>query len=115
MCEDIIQSKSWKYELARGQSFYPNLDTIEIACGLDALADGMRVARATADARLEAFERQAKNAVSFLQWAQEQVPPNVAVGRGGLGYGGVTVLEQRLDVTGHAISALTKLASHIPQ
>jgi hypothetical protein len=31
------------------------------------------------------------------------------MGRGGLGYGGVQVLEQRLDVTGHAISALTKV------
>jgi hypothetical protein len=109
MCQDIIQSKAWKYELARGCSFYPNLDTIEIACGLDALADGMRVARRTGDVRLEVMERHATNAVQFLQWAQEQVPPNVSVGRGGLGYGGVTVLEQRLDVTGHAMSALTKL------
>ena len=31
------------------------------------------------------------------------------VGSGGLGYGGIQVFEQRLDVTGHAISALVKL------
>ena len=113
LCQGVIDSKSWKYELARGRSFYPNLDTVEIACGLDALADGIHVARRITDSRLEVFERQAKNAVYFLQWAQQQVPAEVSVGRGGLGYGGVSVLEQRLDVTGHAISALTKLSSPI--
>jgi len=34
---------------------------------------------------------------------------NCIVGNGGLGYGGIQVFEQRLDVTGHAISALVKL------
>jgi hypothetical protein len=47
-------------------------------------------------------------AVDFLEWSQNQVPLD-GFGRGGLGFGGVLVLEQQLDVTGHAISALTKL------
>ena len=111
LCEDVISSKSWKYELARGRSFYPNLSTVEISCGLDALADGINVARITEDERLELLEKHASNAVEFLQWIQDQVPVDVTIGLGGLGYGGVVVLEQRLDVTGHAISALTKLST----
>ena len=109
LCEGVITSKAWKYELARGQSFYPNLDTVEIACGLDALADGIGVAKALYDSRLESFRIRAKDAVYFLEWSHDQVPTDVSVGRGGLGYGGVLVLEQRLDVTGHALSALSKL------
>ena len=123
MCQDVVNSKSWKYELRRGSRFSPNLRTIEIACGLDALADGARVVQAVMAENGDAVhsfysEEQCwllrnaiENAVDFLQWVQEQVPPETVVGRGGLGYGGVQVLEQRLDVTGHAISALTKLYS----
>jgi hypothetical protein len=112
LCRDIVNSKSWKYELARGSSFYPNLETVEIACGLDALVDGIRVALVVEEDDKEQatlFWTRATNAVNFLQWAQDQVPPESTVGRGGLGYGGIQVLEQRLDVTGHAISAVTKL------
>ena len=32
MCEDICNSSPWRHQLARGQSFYPNLDPVEIAC-----------------------------------------------------------------------------------
>jgi hypothetical protein len=39
---------------------------------------------------------------------QNQVPLN-DFGCGGLGFGGIQVMEQRLDVTGHAVSALAKL------
>lgn len=111
MCMGVLQSKSWKYELARGASFYSNLDTIEIACGLDALADGMvHVAQEQHedDDRLFELQKHTLKAVDFLEWSQDQVPLD-GFGRGGLGFGGVLVLEQRLDVTGHAISALTKL------
>lgn len=110
MCQEICQSKSWKYQLSRGQSFYVNLETVEIACGLDALAEGVRLA--TLENEIEPaslFERNAKNAVQFLCWMQSHVPDSCVVGEGGLGYGGVCVLEQRLDVTGHAISAMLKL------
>ena len=108
LCQDIVDSRSWK-ELARGPSFYPNLETVEIACGLDALAQGIRVASKVSRV-MEAtrFGRNAENALNFLKAVQDQVPPEVT-GGGGLGYGGIQVLEQRLDVTGHAISALTKL------
>jgi hypothetical protein len=101
MCHDIVSSKAWKYELARGRSFYPNLQTVEIACGLDALLDGI----GAADPPPGLWLRQAQNAIDFLRWSLDKVPENV---KGGLGYGGVLVMEQRLDVTGHAMSALTK-------
>jgi hypothetical protein len=110
MCQEICQSKSWKYQLARGQSFYVNLETVEIACGLDALVEGISVATLEQEIELVGlFERNAANAIQFLSWMQSHVPESCVVGRGGLGYGGVCILEQRLDVTGHAISALTKL------
>ncbi|KAL7481781.1 hypothetical protein ACHAW6_007455 [Cyclotella cf. meneghiniana] len=110
MCREICQSKSWKYQLSRGQSFYVNLETVEIACGLDALAEGIRVAKLEKEIELASlFEVNAANAVCFLQWVQSRVPSSCVVGRGGLGYGGVCVLEQRLDVTGHAMSAFIKL------
>ena len=110
MCQEICQSTAWKYQLSRGQSFYVNLETVEIACGLDALAEGIRIARLVGDAELTAlFERNVRNGVDFLAWMQSHVPVGCAVGSGGLGYGGINVLEQRLDVTGHAISAMVKL------
>ena len=55
------------------------------------------------------FKMHAKHALYFIEWAQSQVPDDCMVGKGGLGYGGVQVFEQRLDITGHAISALVKL------
>lgn len=110
LCQEICQSRSWKYQLARGQSFYINLETVEIAVGLDSLAEGIRIAQEEKqDDLAKMFKMHATNALYFLKWATDQVPDSCAVGRGGLGYGGVQVLEQRLDVTGHAISALVKL------
>ena len=108
LCQNIVDSRSWK-ELARGPSFYPNLETVEIACGLDALAQGIRVALEVArDMEATRFWTNAENAVNFLKAVQDQVPPQL-IGSGGLGYGGIQALELRLDVTGHAISALTKV------
>jgi len=110
MCQEICQSRSWKYQLSRGQSFYQNVETIEIVCGLDALAEGIRIARQEDREDLDKlFTMHAKNALYFIQWTQDQVSNDCFVGYGGLGYGGVQVFEQRLDVTGHAISALVKL------
>ena len=113
MCQEICQSRSWKYQLSRGQSFYQNVETIEIVCGLDALAEGIRIARQE-DTEInedldKLFTMHAKNALYFIQWTQDQVSNDCIVGCGGLGYGGIQVFEQRLDVTGHAISALVKL------
>lgn len=108
MCTDIYKSTSWK-ELNRGKSFYPNLQTVEIACGLDAIATGIPVAMEMSK-RAEAMLlwRNVENAVDYLKAVQDQVSPE-SIGYGGLGYGGIQVLEQRLDVTGHAVSALTKV------
>jgi hypothetical protein len=44
VCQEICQSKYWKYQLSWGKSFYVNLQTIEIACCLDALSEGICVA-----------------------------------------------------------------------
>mmetsp|Transcript_605 Transcript_605/g.848 ORF Transcript_605/g.848 Transcript_605/m.848 type:complete len:196 (+) Transcript_605:2-589(+) len=136
MCNDIIQSPSWKM-LSRGKSFYPNLSTIEIACGLDALVQGTRVAVAiiqqqhhvsSSSSSLSSssldnkneytrlmFMRNIDNAIEFLQWSQDRIPKDSKVGYGGLGYGGFVVMEQRLDVTGHALSAISKLLKFLQE
>jgi hypothetical protein len=110
MSRDIVGSKSWKYQLSRGSSFYPNLNTIEIACGLDAIVDGARVVQAIQDDDFDSLlHLNIRNAIYFLEWAQDRLNNDVLIGRGGLGFGGVQIFEQRLDVTGHAISGLTKM------
>ena len=113
MCQEICQSRSWKYQLSRGQSFYPNVEVVEIVCGLDALAEGIRIAQDLLgeEDTTTMFKMHAKRALYFIEWAQSQVSDDCLVGKGGLGYGGVQVFEQRLDITGHAISALGKLRS----
>lgn len=119
MSRDICLSRAWKYELVRGRSFYPNIQTLEIVCGLDALVDAITVATTTISKQddddddkdmIGLLNQNIHNAVDFVQWSLDRIPVDAAVGRGGLGYGGVQVMEQRLDVTGHAMSALTKLA-----
>ena len=116
MCNDIIRSTSWRM-LSRGKSFYPNLSTIEIACGLDALAQGARVAyyyyhELKEEKMYDDFKliiRNIENAIDFLQWSQDRITNESQVGFGGLGFGGIYVTEQRLDITGHALSAIYKL------
>jgi hypothetical protein len=115
--ETVLGSNAWKYQLARGPSFYTNLNTIEIACGLDALGDAMLdMAEITAksDESLEPiWPQRVDEAVRFFEWTLSKVPPEAVRGTGGLGFGGTVVLEQRLDVTGHALSALIKLQSSL--
>ena len=100
---------------SRGRSFYPNLVTVEIACGLDAVRmQGSRVAfEQKREEDLKLLLRNADNAVEFLCWAQDRVPEDAIVGYGGLGYGGLQVMEQRLDVTGHALSGMSKLVCNV--
>jgi hypothetical protein len=63
LCLGIVHSRSWK-ELGRGRSFYPNLETIEICCGLDAIAQGIRVALSVNDGPAATILwRNAKNAI----------------------------------------------------
>ena len=117
LCEDILQSPAWKL-LSRGKSFYPNLSTIEIACGLDALCQGYNVLLPLLldqenspmdDTLASSFRIKIERALDFLKWSQDQIPPDVLVGYGGLGHGGYYIREQRLDVTGHAIGAVANL------
>ncbi|CAJ1949634.1 unnamed protein product [Cylindrotheca closterium] len=110
LCHEVCESRSWKYQLARGSSFYVNLETVEIVCGLDALVEGLTVAQALQDDHaVTKFRIHVTNAARFVEWVQDQVPEDSLVGHGGLGYGGIQVLEQRLDVTGHGLSAMNKL------
>jgi hypothetical protein len=116
LAETVLGSNAWKYQLARGPSFYANLNTIEIACGLDALGDAMLLDMADITAKSdESFEQiwpqRVDEAVRFFEWTLSKVPPEAVRGTGGLGFGGTVVREQRLDVTGHALSALIKLQS----
>lgn len=121
MARDVIDSPAWTHSLARGKSFYGNLKTIEIACGLDAIVDVLEVHdyilgkqeerygdASSLAVSVEELQMCICNAVEFLNWSQEQVPED-SIGYGGLGFGGMYVPEQRLDVTGHAVSAMYKL------
>ena len=115
MCQDILQSPAWKL-VSRGNSFYPNLSTIEIACGLDALCQGYRVLLEDSSPQREdydglefSFTKHIDAALEFLKWSQDQIPQDSLVGKGGLGHGGYWVKEQRIDVTGHAIGAVSNL------
>ncbi len=115
LCQDILQSPAWKL-VSRGNSFYPNLSTIEIACGLDALCQGYRVLLEESSIHREDYEglefsfaKHIDAALDFLKWSQDQIPQDSLVGKGGLGHGGYWVKEQRIDVTGHAIGAVTNL------
>jgi hypothetical protein len=126
LCMDILRSPAWKL-LSRGRSFYPNLSTVEIACGLDALYQGavvldLQQRDKNDDAAIDQdnddnnynmmsvlFARHIDEAVAFLKWSQDRVPTDAVVGYGGLGHGGYRVMEQRLDVTGHALSAVANL------
>jgi hypothetical protein len=132
LCETIVTSNAWRHHLARGPSFYGNLQTIEIACGLDAIGDAISIIRIIFDAEVKAaaaaathagaesgdgrpkrimtlLRQRIDDALRFFEWTLDNVPAQAPLGHGGLGMGGTVVREQRLDVTGHAASALIKL------
>ena len=109
LCQDIVNSGSWRM-LGRGRSFYPNLQTVEIVVGLDALMEGMSIARVKSlDNEIQRFEMNARNAICFVIFSKDQIDASALVGRGGLGFGGLTIMEQRLDVTGHAVHGFVKI------
>lgn len=115
LCQSICASPAWRM-VRRGPSFFANLSTLEVACGLDALAHGMRVARSKQAAvhavvDLDTLERNAECGVDFLEWSLQRLD-GASPFFGGLGYGGLQVMEQRLDVTGHALSALVTSVQH---
>jgi hypothetical protein len=105
LCDNIIDSPHWKRLEKRR---YDTLSTVEIACGLEALAEGTRVAMDRLDwIRVQRYWHHVRHAVEFLALIQDQVSVG-SVGYGGLGHG-LGLLEQRLDVTGHAVNALVKV------
>jgi hypothetical protein len=85
-----------------------HLSTVEIACGLEALAEGTRVATVQESNNAQVYWQIMEKPVSFLSAVQNQVPVGASAGSGGLGHA-LKVSEQRLDVTGHAVNALIKL------
>jgi hypothetical protein len=115
LCDAIIESDPWRL-LRKGE--YAELSTVEIACGLEAIADGCRIALelysesvsldSAAQERLTRYWQYVESAVQFLSSVQNAVPVGAAVGSGGLCYT-LDVPEQRLDVTGHAVNALIKV------
>jgi hypothetical protein len=79
---------------------------VEVACGLEGLADAYTVAVATRDRRTAEYRRCIGIALAFLVRAQ-RTTGCTARERGGFG-GSLTSREQRIDVTGHATSGFIK-------
>lgn len=112
LCDSIVASGPWQL-LREGD--YMNLSTVEIACGLEALAEGCRLAlelhsesvSSNASGKVTEYWPFVESAIKFLAAVQNKVPEG-GIGSGGLGYG-LLVSEQRLDVTGHAVNALIKV------
>ena len=108
LCDAIVQSHPWR-QLDRG--VYSQISTVEIACGLEALVEGTRLATTLLDKpnhRPKLYWLHVQNGVRFLRLIQNQVPQNTA-GYGGLGFG-LNAPEQRLDVTGHALNAMISIS-----
>lgn len=101
---DLLSSRLWSCDLAKGPSFYPTISTLPVVCGLDSLMDVLWLANDEDERMLRIDESLLiDRAVRYLTWLQERSV------NGGLGYGGWTNNEQRLDVSGHALSALSKV------
>jgi hypothetical protein len=77
---------------------------VEVACGLEGLADAYAVATSSQDRRTEGYRRCVLTALGFLMRAQ-RTADCTARERGGFG-GSLTMREQRIDVTGHVASGL---------
>jgi hypothetical protein len=79
---------------------------VEVACGLEGLADAYAVAVSTQDRRTAEYRRCIGIALDFLVRAQ-RTTGCTARERGGFG-GSLTSREQRIDVTGHVASGFIK-------
>jgi hypothetical protein len=79
---------------------------VEVACGLEGLADAYAVAVASHDQRRAKYRRCIGIALDFLVRAQ-RTTGCTARERGGFG-GSLTSREQRIDVTGHVASGFIK-------
>jgi len=79
---------------------------VEVACGLEGLADALAVAISTQDRRTAEYRRCIRIALAFLVRAQ-RTTGGTARERGGFG-GSLRSREQRIDVTGHVASGFIK-------
>jgi hypothetical protein len=79
---------------------------VEVACGLEGLADAYAVAISSQDRRIAVYRRCIGIALAFLVRAQ-RTTGCTARERGGFG-GSLNSREQRIDVTGHVASGFIK-------
>jgi hypothetical protein len=79
---------------------------VEVACGLEGLADAYAIAASSQDPRTEEYRRCAMTALDFLLRAQRTTDCTDRE-RGGFG-GSLAIREQRIDVTGHVASGFIK-------
>ncbi len=79
---------------------------VEVACGLEGLADAYAIAALTRDRRMESYRRCMLAALDFLVRAQRTTCCTDRE-RGGFG-GSLANREQRIDVTGHVASGFIK-------
>jgi hypothetical protein len=79
---------------------------VEIACGLEGLADAYAIATRSQDRRMENYRRCVLTALDFLMRAQRT---RGCTGRERGGFGAsLAIREQRIDVTGHVASGFIK-------
>lgn len=79
---------------------------VEVACGLEGLADAYAIAASSHDRRMEDYRRCILTALDFLLCAQRTTGCTDRE-RGGFG-GSLGIREQRIDVTGHVASGFIK-------
>ncbi len=79
---------------------------VEVACGLEGLADAYAVAASSKDRRTADYRRCILTALGFLMRAQRTTGCTDRE-RGGFGHS-IAVREQRIDVTGHVASGFIK-------
>jgi hypothetical protein len=79
---------------------------VEVACGLEGLADAYAIAASSQDRRTGDYRRCVLTALGFLMRAQRTTG---CTGRERGGFGGsIAIREQRIDVTGHVASGFIK-------
>ena len=79
---------------------------MEVACGLEGLADAYAIAASTRDRRTADYRRCVQTALAFLVRAQRMTN---CTGRERGGFGAsLSNREQRIDVTGHVASGFIK-------
>jgi hypothetical protein len=79
---------------------------VEVACGLEGLADTYAIAASRQDRRIGDYRRCVLTALGFLMRAQRTTGCTDRE-RGGFG-GSLAIREQRIDVTGHVASGFIK-------